>query len=184
MVKTYPKPLRLKKMVELMLAEDPVVNGVSARNSDITLTIAIWQRWYSVGTNEDSTIRLTRLYDLPTQENVKRWRAKFQNEMRLYLPTSWAVAKARGWDNRNEWEHALGYKPTAEEVRRATTSNAELDSRLKANIEKPDKKPSNVRTVPCARIVCPNTVDVVVEFGKKLDTPFCSYDCRKLGINR
>ena len=117
MSKSYPQPLRLRNMVEIVLKENPKFNNAEAVNSDITLSIVIWQRWYSVGTNEDSTIHLRRLYDLPTQENIKRWRAKFQNEMKLYLPTSWKVAYARGWKNREEWEEALGYKLTADEIR-------------------------------------------------------------------
>lgn len=115
MSKSYPQPLRLKNMVEIVLRENPSYNGAEAVNSDITLTIVIWQRWYSVGTNHDSVVHLQRLYNLPTQENVKRWRAKFQNEMKLYPPTSWKVAEARGWKLRDEWEDALGYKLTPEE---------------------------------------------------------------------
>lgn len=111
---TSPAPLRLKEMVRITLSDNLSFNGISARNSDISLMILIWQRWYSVGTNPDSIIHLQRLYDLPSQENVKRWRAKYQNDMGLYVPTDWRVAKARGW-LRAKWEKALGYTVEPEE---------------------------------------------------------------------
>lgn len=75
------------------------------RNSDIALMIWIWQRYYNVS----DTISLNQLYDLPTQENIKRCRAKIQNDEKKYLPTSWEVAKGRRWKE-EEWRHLLGYK--------------------------------------------------------------------------
>ncbi len=110
---------RLKNMVEMVLAENAKVklqgrNAVEPRNSDIALTIAIWQQWYSVGTNEDSVVHLYRLFDLPREDNVKRLRAVLQNVEGKYLPTSWEVARKRGIE-REKWEEALGYKLTPEE---------------------------------------------------------------------
>ena len=109
---------RLKNMVEMVLAENEKVKlqgrgGVEPRNSDIALTIAIWQKWYSVGTNEDSVVHLYRLFDLPREDNVKRVRAVLQNVEGKYLPTSWEVARKRGIE-REKWEQALGYKEPAE----------------------------------------------------------------------
>lgn len=112
-------PLRLKDMVQIVLAENEKVNvqgrgGIEPRNSDIALTIAIWQKWYSVGTNPDSVIHIYRLFDLPREDNVKRVRAVLQNVEGKYLPTSWEVARKRGIE-REKWEEALGYKLTPEE---------------------------------------------------------------------
>ncbi len=109
---------RLKNMVEIVLAENEKVKmqgrgGVEPRNSDIALTIAIWQQWYSVGTNPDSVIHLYRLFDLPREDRVKRVRAVLQNVEGKYLPTSWEVARKRGIE-REKWEEALGYKEPAE----------------------------------------------------------------------
>ena len=109
---------RLKNMVEMVLEANEKVQvqgrgGIEPRNSDIALTIAIWQKWYSVGTNPDSVIHLYRLFDLPREDNVKRVRAVLQNVEGKYLPTSWEVARKRGIE-REKWEEALGYKLDAE----------------------------------------------------------------------
>ena len=110
-------PPRLKVMVESTLKENPSYRGIEARNSDVALTIIIWQRWFNVGTNDDSTVHLYRLFDLPREDNVKRWRAKFQNDFNQYLPTDWKVAKQRGIE-REKWEEALGYSRDPVVVRR------------------------------------------------------------------
>jgi hypothetical protein len=107
---------RLKKMVELMLQENPKWRGIEVRNSDMVLTIVIWQRWYNVSDLPDGAVHLYRLLDLPSQDNVKRVRAHFQNDLLKYLPTSWAVAKQRKI-NRDVWERELGYKMTPQEVK-------------------------------------------------------------------
>ena len=75
------------------------------RNSDIDLMVWIWKRYYNV----QDTISLKQLYDLPTQENIKRHRARIQNEEKQFLPTSWEVAKGRRWKEQ-EWRHLLGYR--------------------------------------------------------------------------
>lgn len=116
MSSTPPVP-RLKKMVELMLDENPTWQGIQVRNSDIALTVVIWQRWYSVGTNDDSVVHLKRLLDLPREDNVKRVRAYFQNTEHKYLPTDVNVLKARKIEQ-EYWEEALGYKLSPEEWRR------------------------------------------------------------------
>lgn len=114
---TSPPVPRLKKMVEMVLDENPKYRNVEVRNSDIALTIVIWQRWYSVGTNDDSIVHLYRLFDLPREDNVKRVRAVFQNTEHRFLPTNPDVLKKRGIEEQY-WEEALGYKLTAEEWRR------------------------------------------------------------------
>lgn len=120
---------RLKNMVEMVLEKNEKVQvqgrgGIEPRNSDIALTIAIWQQWYSVGTNEDSVVHLYRLFDLPREDNVKRVRAVLQNVEGKYLPTSWEVARKRGIE-REKWEEALGYKLDAETRRRHYETVAE-----------------------------------------------------------
>lgn len=107
-----PTVPRLKKMVELMLDENPKYHGVEARNSDIALTILIWQRWYDVG----AVIVLTRLFDLPREDNVKRVRAVFQNTEHKFLPTDPSILIKRGIEEAY-WFDALGYNLTADEWR-------------------------------------------------------------------
>ena len=108
-----PSVPQLKKMVEITLDENPKYNGVEARNSDIALTILIWQRWYSVG----EAIQLGRLFNLPREDNVKRVRAVFQNVEHKYLPTDPSILIKRGIEEAY-WFDALGYNLTADEWRR------------------------------------------------------------------
>lgn len=85
-----------------------------SRNSDIRLTQLIWWTYYSQHIhkfNESYYVEITSLFDLPREDNIKRIRAKIQNEEKLYLPTDPAVAKKRGW-NEDEWREYLG-KPVA-----------------------------------------------------------------------
>ena len=101
---------KLKKQVEYCL-----VNFPETRNSDITLTLEIWRQFFPqriiIGTKTGrEAIALKDLYDLPREDNVKRIRAKFQNEQNLYLPTDWKVAKQRKI-NEDTWRVALGYPP-------------------------------------------------------------------------
>lgn len=123
-VTTPPLP-RLKKMVEQILAENPKFNGIEARNSDIALTILIWQRWYGVSDRPDGTVHLYRLIDLPREDNVKRVRAKYQNEEHKYLPTNPDVLVKRGIAE-DYWRDALGYNLTKEEWSRHYRTQAEL----------------------------------------------------------
>ena len=114
----------LKAMVENVLRDIP-----ETRNSDITLTIEIWKRFYPEKTigGECSAVRFAQLYELPREDNVKRARAYFQNDKRLYLPTSEAVAKARGI-NKDEWRVAMGYptKQTAGTEKPSWTPPSEI----------------------------------------------------------
>lgn len=92
------------------------------RNDDIALMIYIWKRFYGV---EGETLELKKLYTLPTQENIKRMRAKIQNEEKKYLPTNRNVAMTRKW-NENEWRRLLGYPaatPATHQVKVAETNN-------------------------------------------------------------
>lgn len=122
---TSPSVPRLKVMVEAVLSENPKFRGVEARNSDIALTICLWQRYYSVGTNPDSTIHLYRLLDLPSEAIIGRARRVFQNTEHKYLPNDPRVLIARGILE-EYWQEALGYKLTKEEWQRHHKTQAEL----------------------------------------------------------
>ncbi len=101
--------MTLKRQVEQMLKEFK-----DTRNSDAYLTVKIWKTYYS---EEMKDYDLNNPYDLfsflkevPSQENIKRWRAKFQNDRKLYLPTSRTVAIQRKW-REEEWRSLMGYNP-------------------------------------------------------------------------
>jgi len=106
----------LKGMVEVTLQEAP-----ETRNSDITLTIEIWRRFFPQAVKKGSSGRegvlLSDLYHLPREDNVKRIRAYFQNDEKKYFPTDWKIAFARGIAEQ-EWKIAMGYaKPTVKVCR-------------------------------------------------------------------
>lgn len=91
----------LKDQVKKVLIDNP-----ETRNSDITLTIEIWKKFYSVGDN----IPVGKLYDLPREDNVKRIRAKFCEQGYSWaMPTEEKIAKQRKI-NADIWRKALGYK--------------------------------------------------------------------------
>lgn len=100
----------LKEQVENILRDIP-----DARNSDITLTIELWKRYYPnmVITNgvEDWGIELKNLYELPREGVIGRVRRMIQSdkkrtvEMR-YLPTSLEVARQRHI-NEELWHQAM-----------------------------------------------------------------------------
>jgi len=89
----------LKEQVEYCLQENDFT-----RDSDIALTIVVWQKFYNVG----DEIKVKHLFNLPSQDTIKRIRAKFQNVDKKYLPTSLQVALTRGWLE-EEWRAFLGY---------------------------------------------------------------------------
>lgn len=96
----------IKEMVEACLRNIP-----ETRNSDITLMIEVWKRYYPqrISTVQDARlgVALASLYDLPREDNIKRVRATFNHEGKYY-PTDWKVAKGRGIKE-DEWRVALGY---------------------------------------------------------------------------
>ena len=93
---------RLKQQILEVLASNS-----DSRNSDQYLTLCIWNRYYpsyvqeitrEVAGKEPEKVKVVALKDimlLPREDNVKRIRAKIQNEENRFLPTSWAVAKQR-----------------------------------------------------------------------------------------
>lgn len=80
--------------VEFLLKTIP-----STRDSDITLTIELWKKYYPSKIKKGATgmlgIWLDDLHHLPSQDAIKRHRAHIQNDLKRYLPTTWKVAKKR-----------------------------------------------------------------------------------------
>jgi hypothetical protein len=90
----------LKKEVKHVLQNWP-----ETRNSDIALTIKVWQLFYGV----HEAVDLSKLYELPREDNVKRIRAKFcEQGFQWAYPTEWKIARARKIKE-DEWRMKLGY---------------------------------------------------------------------------
>ena len=74
---------QLKKQVETILQEDE-----QSRNSDIRLMMVVWSKYYPEFItkikdrqgNIKHYIEFKNLYNVPREDNIKRIRAKFQNE--------------------------------------------------------------------------------------------------------
>lgn len=98
--------MTLKEQIKIVLTEVP-----ETRNSDITLMIEVWKRFYPEKTiaGECAGVRFEQLYDLPREDHVKRVRAAF-NAKGEFMPTDIKVAEARGI-NEDRWRKALGYEP-------------------------------------------------------------------------
>lgn len=111
----------IKEMVEACLRNIP-----ETRNSDVTLMIEIWKRYFphKLFSVERLAVRLSDLYDLPREDNIKRVRAQFNSEGKYY-PTDWKVAKARGLKE-DEWRVALGY-PAKEATVHPTKTDSYMD---------------------------------------------------------
>ena len=81
----YQEIKTLKARVEYCLQEYP-----ESRNSDIHLTIHVWQVFYAEYLRDTSggfgldSIYLANLFKIPSQDNIKRIRAMFQNKKRKY----------------------------------------------------------------------------------------------------
>lgn len=97
--------LKIKKMVEAVLEDVP-----ETRNSDITLMIEIWKRYFPKyiknGASGETGVWLKDLYELPREDNIKRMRAFVQNNRGLWLPTDWKVAKQRKI-NEEKWKEYI-----------------------------------------------------------------------------
>lgn len=85
---------QLKSRVLSILKDFP-----KARDSDIWLTIKLWTLYYPTlidrTDQENPKIKLSDILHLPREDNVKRVRAKIQNEEHLYLPETPEVRKQR-----------------------------------------------------------------------------------------
>ena len=98
----------LLKQIEYILGTQP-----ETRNSDIKLTQKIWSFYYPqfiMNHPNGEMIFIRDLFELPSQDDIKRIRAKIQNEDRRYLPTEINVLIKRA-KNSKEWRSFLGYKP-------------------------------------------------------------------------
>lgn len=98
----------LKEKVEKMLRLYP-----ETRNSDIELTIRIWKEYFPtklITREKDGKIyvAVSDLFELPREDNVKRLRAKIQNEEGKFLPTSLEVALKRGIEE-EKWHKAMAF---------------------------------------------------------------------------
>jgi hypothetical protein len=86
--------LKLKDQVEIILNDFP-----ASRDSDVTLMIALWKKFYSVHikttSTGDSGIYLKSLYTLPREDNIKRVRCVIQNDEHRLLPTDSRVRRKR-----------------------------------------------------------------------------------------
>ncbi len=99
---------QLKDKVRKMLSLYP-----ETRNSDITLTIRIWKEYYpnriiTRASDMKDYVALTDLFDLPREDNIKRLRAKIQNEEGKYLPTDLKIALKRGIEE-DKWHKAMAF---------------------------------------------------------------------------
>ncbi len=100
----YAQIKNLKGQVDKTLRDYPVT-----RNSDITLMLFIWKLYYpQLLIDDGKSVNLKEIYRLPREDNIKRVRAKIQNEEKKYWPTDEKVAQARGI-NAEEWKVAMGY---------------------------------------------------------------------------
>jgi hypothetical protein len=89
----------LKKQIEMVLRDYP-----DTRNSDKLLTWKLWKQFYSKSLY--TYITMDEFFKLPTEDTIKRIRAKIQNTDFKYLPTYWEIAKQRRW-RESKWRSFL-----------------------------------------------------------------------------
>jgi hypothetical protein len=101
--------VKLKTMILRTLARDE-----QSRNSDIRLTQVIWYEYYRDFLFQDAEgkwcVRISNMFELAREDNIKRLRAKIQNEENKFLPTDPEVRKQRKI-NEEKWREYLGYNP-------------------------------------------------------------------------
>ncbi len=101
--------MKLKDKILYCLEKDE-----QSRNSDIRLTQSIWFNFHrdKLFENEKGKlcINIQDLFDLPREDNIKRIRAKIQNDQHnpQFLPTSIEVRRQRGILEQT-WRAYLGY---------------------------------------------------------------------------
>jgi hypothetical protein len=97
--------MKLKDQVEWCLQNLP-----GTRDSDIKLTLNIWKKFYPDKLkviDDQYYVKAKDLYELPREDNVKRIRAKF-NEQDKYLTDNPEIRKQRK-QKEIEWLVDLGY---------------------------------------------------------------------------
>ena len=101
--------ITLRDQVIYCLTQDP-----HSRNSDIRLTQVLWWNYYNSyfikGEDDKWLIRVGDLWSLPREDNIKRVRAKIQNDENKFLPTDPEVCRKRKIKE-EDWRRYLGYNP-------------------------------------------------------------------------
>jgi hypothetical protein len=88
---------RIRNLREIVEKELSI--NKKARNDDQFLTLSIWWRHYPeyfIVHECKYYIKADAVLSLPREDNIKRLRAKIQNEERKYLPDDPIVRKKRG----------------------------------------------------------------------------------------
>lgn len=120
----------MSKTLTRDMVENVLRNLPETRNSDITLLIEIWKRYYpqriKKGASGEEGVWLRDLYDLPREDGVKRLRATFNHEGKYY-PTDWKVAKGRGIEE-DKWRMEMGYPPKGQ-TKNPTKDDSYMDER-------------------------------------------------------
>ena len=99
--------MKLKEQIEQCLEKYP-----ETRDCDLKLTMRIWHEFYPellFTYNDRPCVTLKNILELPREDNVKRYRAKIQNEEHRFLP-SLEVALTRGIAE-DKWRFHMGYPP-------------------------------------------------------------------------
>lgn len=117
----------LKKEVQYILENYP-----ETRNSDITLMIEVWRKYYPShifqGLMSGEGVWLKSLYELPREDNIKRIREKFCEQGYAWAyPTDLKIVRARKIKE-SEWRRKLGYAPLPEDAPK--TTYFEVDNRV------------------------------------------------------
>jgi len=102
-------------------------NYPETRNSDIELTIRLWWVFHRDKINSDGTVKIRELWNLPREDNIKRIRAKIQNDQGMFLPTDPQIIKERQKLSK-KWKQDLGYDPTQRQVAQKTIQRVERDT--------------------------------------------------------
>lgn len=103
--KCETKMNNLKQQIEWCLQNIP-----NTRDSDIKLTLNVWKKFYPQSIHEiegEYYVKIKDMYDLPREDNVKRIRAKF-NEEGKYLTDKLEIRKKRK-QLEQVWRKELGY---------------------------------------------------------------------------
>lgn len=78
------------------------------RDDDVYLTLKLWIVYYPQKLDMtdplNPTVTFKNIQTLPREEHIRRHRAIIQNEEKMYLPTSWVVAKQRKIQEQ-EWKN-------------------------------------------------------------------------------
>lgn len=107
----YARIKHLKKSIGEILAEIP-----ETRNSDVLLMLHVWKKYHPGLIMRDASghewVQIDDIFKLPSHDVIRRIRAVWQNDKKLYPPTDLKVALNRHMEE-DEWRVAMGY-PTKE----------------------------------------------------------------------